>query len=88
MTSVSTHREIGCILSMTTGMDNPLPAPSPCIGLCVVDRATGYCMGCYRTSQEITQWAASTPRERLEILAALKTRRGEYPGFDYEQFLK
>ena len=29
---------------------------SPCIGVCAMDEATGFCQGCYRTLDEIQQW--------------------------------
>ena len=29
---------------------------SPCIGVCSMDAATGFCQGCYRTLDEIKQW--------------------------------
>ena len=29
---------------------------SPCIGVCAMDEATGFCQGCYRTIDEIQGW--------------------------------
>ena len=29
---------------------------SPCIGVCAMNEATGFCQGCYRTIDEIQQW--------------------------------
>ncbi len=29
---------------------------SPCIGVCSMDEATGFCQGCYRTIDEIQGW--------------------------------
>lgn len=29
---------------------------SPCISVCAVDDTTGFCMGCYRTLEEIQGW--------------------------------
>jgi len=29
---------------------------SPCVSICTMDEATGLCMGCYRTLEEIQQW--------------------------------
>lgn len=29
---------------------------SPCIGVCAMDEATGFCQGCYRTIDEIKLW--------------------------------
>lgn len=37
-------------------MSNELEIESPCIGVCTMDEATGYCLGCYRTIEEIQGW--------------------------------
>ena len=29
---------------------------SPCIGVCSMDDSTGFCLGCYRTMDEIQGW--------------------------------
>ena len=29
---------------------------SPCIGVCAMDEAMGFCQGCYRTIDEIQGW--------------------------------
>lgn len=29
---------------------------SPCIGVCTIDDATGFCQGCFRTLEEIQGW--------------------------------
>jgi uncharacterized protein len=29
---------------------------SPCIGVCSMDDSTGFCLGCYRTMDEIQAW--------------------------------
>ncbi len=34
---------------------------SPCILVCSIDRATGYCFGCGRTQPEIGAWLDMTP---------------------------
>ena len=50
-------------------------APSPCISICRLDPATGYCQGCERNIQEIAGWTMLTKQERLAILARLPARR-------------
>jgi prolyl-tRNA editing enzyme YbaK/EbsC (Cys-tRNA(Pro) deacylase)/predicted Fe-S protein YdhL (DUF1289 family) len=32
---------------------------SPCVSVCSMDEATGYCLGCLRTMEELMTWAAS-----------------------------
>ena len=49
--------------------------PSPCISVCQMDAATGYCIGCTRTIDEIRDWIISTPDERHRILARIAERR-------------
>jgi predicted Fe-S protein YdhL (DUF1289 family) len=55
---------------------------SPCISVCVVDPKTGYCIGCGRTTAEISGWrtmdAAARADVRAELdalLAAMTSRR-------------
>ena len=50
---------------------------SPCIALCVLDPASGYCRGCFRSIAEIAGWVALTPEEKRRVLAELERRRAE-----------
>ncbi len=52
-----------------------LDIPSPCIGVCRLDPATGLCAGCMRTLDEIAAWPAAGSAERLAIVQRLRTRR-------------
>ncbi|MFN3546379.1 MAG: DUF1289 domain-containing protein [Mesorhizobium sp.] len=47
---------------------------SPCILVCSIDSATGYCFGCGRTQMEIGRWIAMGPSERRAIMAELPAR--------------
>jgi predicted Fe-S protein YdhL (DUF1289 family) len=49
-------------------------ASSPCIRLCVIDRASGLCRGCLRTLDEIATWGSLAEPERLAIMAGLPER--------------
>ena len=49
--------------------------PSPCISVCQIDDATGLCLGCRRTIDEIRDWIIMSPEERQRLLDALATRR-------------
>jgi uncharacterized protein len=51
------------------------PPPSPCIAVCVLDPASGYCRGCFRTIAEIAAWGGLGRAERQRILDALPARR-------------
>ena len=50
---------------------------SPCIAVCVPDPDTGYCLGCFRTLDEIAAWTTMTAAEKHAVLAALKKREQE-----------
>jgi uncharacterized protein len=51
------------------------PILSPCIQVCVIDRATALCAGCSRTLDEIARWAGMTDAERQRIMAELPARQ-------------
>ncbi len=50
---------------------------SPCVKICVIHRAAGLCIGCYRTAQEIAAWSAMTPAQRRDMMAILPARAGQ-----------
>ena len=47
---------------------------SPCIGICRLDAATGWCEGCGRTGTEIARWIDAPDAERLAVFEALPKR--------------
>lgn len=47
---------------------------SPCIGVCKIDRATGFCTGCARTPVEIRRWKRVDDAGKRAILAELPAR--------------
>ena len=49
--------------------------PSPCISVCRIDPATGWCEGCYRTIDEIARWSSLDDDGKLGVWAELKRRR-------------
>lgn len=52
----------------------PASIASPCVNICTMDQATGWCRGCGRTIREISNWSAKPPEERRAIRAALPER--------------
>jgi len=48
---------------------------SPCIKVCVVDPASGACIGCRRTLAEIASWLQLSAQERARVMAELPRRR-------------
>jgi uncharacterized protein len=49
--------------------------PSPCVSVCAVDLAGGYCLGCYRTLDEIAAWMNFDSAQRLAVWEAIAARR-------------
>lgn len=49
---------------------------TPCINICRMDEDNRYCIGCFRTLEEIKQWATLSETERQTIMAQLDTRSG------------
>ena len=47
---------------------------SPCIKVCVIDPATGQCLGCHRTRHEIAGWSRLSPEARRAVMAELAGR--------------
>lgn len=48
---------------------------SPCVRNCVIDAASGCCLGCYRTLREISCWTTYTPTQQRALLAELGQRK-------------
>jgi uncharacterized protein len=51
--------------------------PSPCIGLCILDPATGICKGCLRTIEEIGAWIGLDDDARQAVLRRVAERRDD-----------
>lgn len=47
---------------------------TPCLKICVMDRASGLCVGCGRTMPEIVGWLRMSEAERLAIMAEARIR--------------
>lgn len=48
--------------------------PSPCIDVCRIDPATGWCEGCRRSLDEIAAWGTMTDAARRALLQELARR--------------
>ncbi|MBN8530680.1 MAG: DUF1289 domain-containing protein [Alphaproteobacteria bacterium] len=51
--------------------------PSPCISVCSIDDATGFCRGCFRTTQEVAEWPYADDGWKAEVLKCLEERKAE-----------
>jgi len=56
-------------------MSSSNAAASPCISICRMDEATGWCEGCLRTLDEIAVWSLLDDAERRGVNAVLGKRR-------------
>lgn len=62
--------------SMSSPLEVPAAAvPSPCISVCRIDPASGWCEGCLRTIDEIAHWSIYDDDEKLAVWNELKQRR-------------
>ncbi|KJE33835.1 prolyl-tRNA synthetase [Thalassospira sp. HJ] len=55
-----------------------MPVKSPCIGTCVLDPKSGYCMGCYRTGDEIGAWMGMSDGTKKRVITKSKQRRADH----------
>lgn len=51
------------------------PVPSPCINVCRMDAASGWCEGCLRTLDEIAAWGQLDDAAKRSVLLQLRERR-------------
>jgi predicted Fe-S protein YdhL (DUF1289 family) len=47
---------------------------SPCKGICTLDTRRGFCVGCFRTSAEITDWYKLPLQEKERIMRECRER--------------
>ncbi len=48
---------------------------SPCVSLCEMSRHNAFCVGCFRTLDEIASWSVLDAQAKRAIVAALPGRR-------------
>jgi len=48
---------------------------SPCVNICRMNAASGYCEGCRRSLEEIAAWSIYTAAEKRAVLALLPARK-------------
>jgi uncharacterized protein len=56
------------------GTGRPVP-DSPCIAVCIMDPASGFCRGCYRSIREIAGWLDFSPDEKRRVVADAAARK-------------
>ena len=60
--------------SQTFDAEAPGPVPSPCISVCRMDAASGWCEGCWRTIDEIAAWSKMEDDAKRAVWRALPGR--------------
>jgi predicted Fe-S protein YdhL (DUF1289 family) len=55
----------------------PAPVGSPCTGVCKMDAATGWCLGCARTIPEIAAWSKLDDAGKRAVWAQLPPRQAQ-----------
>ena len=48
---------------------------SPCIKVCTYDEEEEFCIGCYRTKQELQDWVIMTKEQKLKTLKKIEERQ-------------
>ena len=56
-------------------MRAPAAVASPCISICQMHAASGWCVGCLRTLDEIAAWGGLSDEGRRQVLLRLAPRR-------------
>ncbi len=51
--------------------------PSPCVSVCRMDSASGYCEGCFRTLDEIAAWSRLGDADKRNVWRFIAERVGE-----------
>jgi len=57
---------------------NSLSPKSPCVGICSLG-SDGWCIGCFRTLEEITGWLKMDPARRWAVVQAAQERQARIP---------
>lgn len=60
---------------MIPAMPSPAMLPSPCVGICRLDDATGWCLGCARDADELGRWRDLSPAAQERIWTDLPRRK-------------
>lgn len=65
-------------LLMRTDLD-VAPMPSPCIGVCRIDKRDSLCSGCLRTLDEIAEWSIFDEARKRAVWQAIRQRHAARP---------
>jgi predicted Fe-S protein YdhL (DUF1289 family) len=66
-------------------MDQAAAVPSPCVNVCRMDAASGLCVGCWRTIDEIAAWSKMDDDGKRQVWQAIALRKADAPVVDGER---
>ncbi|SHM29028.1 DUF1289 domain-containing protein [Rhizobacter sp. OV335] len=66
-------------------MDEAAAVPSPCVNICRMDAASGLCVGCWRTIDEIAAWSKMDDNGKRQVWQVIALRRADAPVVDGER---
>jgi uncharacterized protein len=69
---IASAREL--LLETAAAIRDDDPVPSPCISVCRMDAAAGWCEGCLRTLDEIAAWSQASEVEKRGVWQQLVKR--------------
>jgi len=61
-------------LQRASGQKDSQTVASPCMSVCQMDEATGLCVGCLRTLDEIAQWGNANAAFKRTVWANIEAR--------------
>jgi predicted Fe-S protein YdhL (DUF1289 family) len=61
-------------LQADLGAPSASPVASPCISVCRIDEASGLCVGCLRTLDEIAAWSTLDDAQKRAVWRAIAER--------------
>ena len=69
---------LGAMNAKTTGQNDAIMVPSPCISVCKMDEDSGLCLGCLRTLDEIRLWGNADARFKRQIWVGIERRLAQF----------
>ncbi|WP_144157865.1 DUF1289 domain-containing protein [Paraburkholderia sp. BCC1885] len=67
---------------VTQPQDAQVRVPSPCINVCRMDKASGWCEGCLRTIDEIRGWSSYDDTTKRAVWDTLDARHKQWMAQD------
>jgi prolyl-tRNA editing enzyme YbaK/EbsC (Cys-tRNA(Pro) deacylase)/predicted Fe-S protein YdhL (DUF1289 family) len=72
--ALALRRAISLVTLRAHTADAAADVPSPCISVCRMSAATGWCEGCFRTRDEIAAWSRADDNSKRGVWSAIEQR--------------